>query len=57
MRITLTEEEKKIVVQALEGCLSELRVEISHTDKYEYRSMLKHRRTVIEKALKLFGKN
>ncbi|KAA3610733.1 MAG: hypothetical protein D8M58_21055 [Calditrichaeota bacterium] len=46
-------EEKQIIVETLEMFLSDLRMEISHTDKKEFRDELKHRKTVIAKTIHL----
>lgn len=56
IQLEITAEEREILVQLLEGCLSDLHDEISHTDNYDYREMLKHRRQVLlklEDALQL----
>lgn len=49
IQLEVTPEEKEILFQMLEGCLSDLHDEISHTDNYDYREMLKHRRQVLQK--------
>jgi hypothetical protein len=49
IQFEMTPEEKEILVQLLESCLSDLHDEISHTDNYDYREMLKHRRQVLQK--------
>lgn len=49
IQLEITAEEREILVQLLEGCLSDLHDEISHTDNYDYREMLKHRRQVLMK--------
>ncbi len=46
-------EEKQIIVEALEVFLSDLRMEISHTDRKDFRDELKHRKTVIAKTIHL----
>ena len=46
-------EEKQIIVEALEMFLSDLRMEISHTDSKDFRDELKHRKTVIAKTIHL----
>jgi hypothetical protein len=49
IQFEMTPEEKEILVQLLESCLADLHDEISHTDNYDYREMLKHRRQVLQK--------
>lgn len=51
LQITLSEEEKLILRDLLQCCLSELRVEIHHTDDMDFKDMLKNRRSVLEKIL------
>lgn len=51
VQIELNEEERQILTEILDGCLSELQSEIHHTDRFEYTDMLKHRRDVIKKVL------
>ncbi len=46
-------EEKEIVIEALEMLLSDLRMEISHTDRKDFRDDLKHRKIVIAKTIHL----
>jgi len=46
-------EEKQIIVETLEMFLSDLRMEISHKDKKDFRDELKHRKTVIAKTIHL----
>jgi hypothetical protein len=52
INITLTENEKEVLAEALESYLSELGMEITDTDQMDYREKLKARRTVIQKILK-----
>ena len=47
----LSSDEKKIVAEALESYLSDLRMEITHTDSKDFREDLKHRKTVITKTI------
>ena len=51
--LVLEKSEKNIVVEALESFLSDLRMEISHTDNRDYREDLKYRKTVISKMIRL----
>ena len=52
LQITLNEEEKITLRDVLQCCLSELRVEILHTDDMEFKDMLKNRKKVLVKILK-----
>lgn len=49
IQLQLTEEEKDVLVQLLETCITDLRVEISDTDNYDYKNMLKDRKEVLIK--------
>ena len=51
--LVLEKSEKNIVVEALESFLSDLRMEISHTDNRDYREDLKYRKMVISKMIRL----
>ena len=50
MTLELTHEETRILKHALEGYLSELREEIVHTEKHEWRVAL-HREEEVLKAI------
>lgn len=47
IKIELDEEEKALLIQMVEDCLSDLRTEISNTDNFSYKLMLKKRKTVL----------
>jgi len=49
IRLEITPDEREILIQLLQGCLADLHSEISHTDNYDYREMLKNRRVVLQK--------
>ncbi len=49
IQFEITPEEKEILYHLLQGCLADLHTEISHTDNYEYREMLKKRRSAMQK--------
>jgi hypothetical protein len=49
--IQLDEEERTMLLQLLDTCLSDLRQEIVGTDNYNYKDMLKQRREVLLKLL------
>jgi hypothetical protein len=51
VRIELDPEEREILAVVLDSYLSDLRMEISHTDSADYREMLKQRKAVVQKAL------
>ncbi len=50
-RIELTEEERRVLIEALEADLSNLSVEISSTARMAYRDPLKQRREAMKAAL------
>ena len=49
VQLELTEEERLILHQLLESCISDLRVEIAGTDSYDYKDMLKQRKEILLK--------
>mgnify|MGYP001077100007 FL=1 len=49
--IQLDEEERTMLLQLLDTCVSDLRQEIADTDNYNYKNMLKQRREVLLKLL------
>ncbi|HNS07917.1 MAG TPA: hypothetical protein PKZ26_02485 [Anaerolineaceae bacterium] len=51
MYLHLDEEEKKILLDLLDTCISDLRQEIAGTDNINYKDMLKQRKQVL---IKLF---
>jgi hypothetical protein len=51
IQIDLSRSEREILVQVLEADLSDLRMEIAHTDLLEYREGLKDRKRVLSKVL------
>lgn len=50
--LTLSDSEKEILAEVLDGYLSDLGMEITDTDSMDFREKLKSRRTVIQKILK-----
>jgi hypothetical protein len=52
IQIDLTPEEQSELRTALESYLSDLRMEISHTDSYDFRKELKERKAALEKVLR-----
>jgi hypothetical protein len=51
IQIDLTPDEQSELRTALESYLSDLRMEISHTDSYDFRKELKERKAALEKVL------
>jgi ribonuclease HII len=51
IRLKLDENEREILLQLLENCISDLRVEITDTDNLDYKNMLKGRKVVMIKLL------
>ena len=49
--LRLNDERTDLLKQVLEVSLSELHMEIAHTDSWEYREMLKDRETAIKEIL------
>lgn len=49
--ITLTSEEQSTLVDILECCVSNLRSQIVHTDRYTYKQMLRDRRQIVQNIL------
>lgn len=47
--LNLNEEERSILYQLLESCISDLRVEIARTENLQYKTMLKQRKEVLKK--------
>lgn len=51
IELDLDHEEQAILSMVLESYLSDLRMEISHTDRQDFREMLKERKAVLMKVL------
>ncbi len=51
IRLDLTTAEREILIEVLDGYLSDLRMEISDTDRKDFRDGLKERKTVVMKAI------
>ena len=45
--LNLTPEQAEILKEVLDSHLSDLRIEITHTDKYDFQEMLKHRKKTL----------
>lgn len=54
IHLQLDEQERTILVQLLENCISDLRDEIAGTDNLDYKTMLKERKAVLLKLLESF---
>lgn len=52
IELNLSEDEQNIIENILENNISDLSMEITNTDKMEYREKLKIKRTVLQKLLK-----
>jgi len=53
--LALTAQERNELRLALRICVTDLRMEIAHTDRYEFREELKARRAVLEEVLRRLG--
>lgn len=51
VQMEFTQEEREIFVDVLDTCLSDLRMEIAHTDRQDFREILKVRKRIIMKVL------
>lgn len=49
VQLELTEDDRLILLQVLESCISDLRVEIAGTDNFNYKDMLKQRKEILIK--------
>lgn len=52
IQLQLTEEQRLMLPELLENEITELRREITQTDRYEYREMLKDRELLLKKMQK-----
>ena len=53
IQLDLDDNEREILADVLDSYLSDLRMEISHTDRLEFREMLKERKAVLMRVLKV----
>ncbi|HOD03732.1 MAG TPA: hypothetical protein PKH92_01695 [Anaerolineaceae bacterium] len=51
VRLELSPEQYQLLVELLESCLSDLRMEIVDTDRIDYKDMLKDRKDVLLRLL------
>jgi hypothetical protein len=49
LQIQLNEEERLTLQNLLDNSLSDLRMEISHTDNYKFKEMLRNRKDILSK--------
>ncbi len=49
--LELNAEERELLREILDGCASDLRMEIAHTDRQDFRARLKRRKDVLNKVL------
>jgi hypothetical protein len=54
-QITLTQEEAIILRRALSSYVSDLSMEIAHTDSWQFRQTLKHEEVLLKKLLEKLG--
>lgn len=47
VRLELSPEQYQLLVELLESCLSDLRMEIVDTDRIDYKDMLKDRKNIL----------
>lgn len=52
MKLDLNKTEERVLADTLESSLNRLRDEISHTDAYDYRELLKARKEILLKLQK-----
>ncbi len=51
IQLELSHDEQHMLVSILENYLSELRMEISHTDRKDFRDSLKQRKELVQKVV------
>lgn len=51
-QLSLTDEERILLVELLDGAISEIRMEIADTDKREYKMLLKDREVMMKKLFR-----
>ncbi len=51
IQLDLLDEERQVLLELLESALSDLRMEIAHTDRMDFREMLKGRKAVLSKVI------
>lgn len=54
IELNLSEDEQNIIIDILENTISDLSMEITNTDKLDYREKLKLKRNTLQKLLKVF---
>ena len=53
IQLDLSDDEREILANVLDSYLSDLRMEIAHTDRLEFRDMLKERKAVLMRVLEV----
>ena len=56
IHLRLTSEEKELLVEILEGYISDTRMEIADTDSAEFKSQLRVRKEILNKILEALRK-
>jgi hypothetical protein len=51
IQLDLKKEEQDILIEVLDICISDLRMEIADTDKMDFRESLRQRKNVLKKVL------
>jgi hypothetical protein len=54
IELNLSEDEQNIIIDILENTISDLSMEITNTDKFDYREKLRLKRNALQKLLKVF---
>jgi len=55
IQLDLTLEERRVLLETIQSCLSEMHSEIVHTDNWDYKAMLKKRKEILSKILSLLN--
>ena len=55
VQLDINDEEREILAGVLDSYLSDLRMEISHTDSMDFREILKKRKAVLQKVMRALG--
>ena len=51
LHIDLTPEERELLAEMLDACLTDLRGEVSSTKRHDYKEMLKQREVLLKKII------
>lgn len=55
IQLDLSDEERRTLLEMVETVLSDLRMEIAHTDRKDFRDMLKDRKAILIKLIDALG--